>query len=500
MRYEDGVRVATKPAPAAIDSDLRRLAFAVLSGAIMSLLDTTIVVVAINELGRQFHTSLSTIQWVLTAYLLALSSTVPITRWAVDRWGTRRVWITSLVLFTTGSVLCGLAPSVAALIVFRVAQGIGGGLIMPVGQTILVKAAGPDRMGRIMAVIAVPAMLAPVLGPAIGGLIVTTGSWRWMFFVNVPICVFAVAFAVATLPADTGGAAGRLDIGGMLLLSPGLAALVYGLSEAGRDNVRLAVAGAAGAMLIIAFLLRAARQRHPLLDTSLLRRRSFGAASAALFGYVGAVSGLIITLPLYYQVIRGASPLTAGFMLAPLGLGAMCTMPTAGRLTDRRDPRGIAITGVLIMLSGTVTYTQIGPDTNLIALAGALFVVGLGHGMVFPALQAAAFSQLKPGEVASGSTMSNIVLRIGNSFGTAALAVILQLYIVARFPGTSGNLAEVARLTDANHRELLTGAFGHGLWWTVGIATAVLIPTFLVPRKTAKTATAGKAQPKRPEM
>lgn len=474
---------ATERPSTAIDPELRRLAFVVLSGSVMTLLDTTIMVVAINELGRQFHTSLATIQWVLTAYLLALSMTIPLTRWAVERFGTKNVWIGSLILFTTGSVLCGAAWSVGALIFFRIVQGIGGGLIMPVGQTMLARAAGPDRMGRMMAIIAVPAMLAPVFGPALGGLIVNSGSWRWIFYLNVPICAFAVAFAAMTLKHSTERPTTRLDLTGLLLLSPGLAILVYGLSEAGKDNSQLLIGATIGATLIAVFL----KRRGPLLDTSLFRRRSFGAASAGLFAYAGAVSGLTVILPLYYQLIRGESPLVAGAMIAPLGLGAMIVVPIAGRLTDRRDARWVAVTGILTMVAGTSVYTQLEPNTSMALLAGALFVVGLGHGMVFPSLQASAYGQLDRTEVASGTTLANIVVRLGMSFGTAALAVVLQFHLIVAFPGTQGNLAELSRLTD---HTALTHAFASTLWWAFGIAAAAVIPTILVPKR----------QPKRPEM
>ncbi len=467
---------ATDRPSTAIDPELRRLAFVVLSGAVMTLLDTTIMVVAINELGRQFHTSLATIQWVLTAYLLALSMTIPLTRWVVERFGTKTVWIGSLVLFTTGSILCGASWSITMLIAFRVVQGIGGGLILPVGQTMLARAAGPDRMGRVMAVIAVPAMLAPVLGPTIGGLIVSSGSWRWMFYLNVPICAFAVIFAAVTLPRDPGHTATRLDLTGLLLLSPGLAALVYGLSEAGKNNTHLIVGAATGLTLITIFVVR----KSPLLDTGLFRRRSFGASSAGLFAYAGAVSGLTVILPLYYQLIRGESPLVAGAMIAPLGLGAMIVVPVAGRLTDRRDARWVAATGILTMIAGTSVYTQLEPDTSMPFLAGALFVVGLGHGMVFPSLQASAYGQLDRAEVASGTTMANIVTRLGMSFGTAALAVVLQLHLVAAFPGTQGNLAELSRLTD---HTTLTHAFASTLWWAFGIAAVALIPVLAIPKR-----------------
>lgn len=408
----------------------------------------------------------------------------------VGRFGAKRVWVASLVLFTGGSVLCGAAWSVPALIVFRVVQGLGGGLILPVGQVMLARAAGPQRMGRIMAVIAVPAMLAPVLGPTIGGLIVNTVSWRWMFYVNVPFCVLAVVLAITMLPNEPRGHSTRLDVAGLVLLSPGLAAMVYGLSEAGRDNGKLAEGAALGGLLILAFLIHSIRKARPLLDISLFRRRSFGASTAALFVYAGAASGLTMALPLYYQVIRGFSPLAAGMLVAPLGLGAMVSMPIAGRLTDRRDARGVAITGLVTMLAGTSVYTQLEPGTSLVVLTTALFVVGLGHGAIFPSLQSAAYSRLDHGEVPAGTTMTNIVMRLGMSFGTAALAVILQLYLIAGFPGSTGNLAELAGLTD--RRELLSQAFGHSLWWAFGLASAALLPMLLVPQR--------KVQPNRPEM
>ncbi|HEU5109853.1 MAG TPA: DHA2 family efflux MFS transporter permease subunit [Micromonosporaceae bacterium] len=465
----------------------------VLAGAVMTLLDTTIVVVAINELGHQFHTSLATVQWVMTGYLLALSMSIPVTGWAADRFGTRRVWLVALLLFITGSVLCGAAWSIGALIAFRVLQGFGGGLIMPVGQTILARAAGPERMGRIMAVIAVPAMLAPVLGPVLGGLIVSGGSWRWMFFVNVPICAVAVVLAMLMLPRDRDRVPNRLDLGGLALLSPGIALLVYGLSEAGKDNARLLLAGTAGAVLILGFGLRATRHARPLLDITLLRRWSFGLSCAGLFAYAGVMSGLSFVLPLYFQLVRGESPLVAGAMLAPLGLGAMVTMPISGRLTDRRDARGVAVAGVVTMATSVALYTRLEPDTSLAGLAALLFLGGLGHGLVLPAMQAAAYAAVGRAEIASGTTVANIVVRVGMSLGTAVLAVVLQLSLVHTFPATGGSLAAVGRLTDPASRDTLTGVFAGSLWWIVGFAVVALGPAVLLALR-------GSSQPKRPEM
>src|SRR6202011_971332 len=208
-----------------------RVAAIVIVGAIMSILDTTVVNVALSRLGRELHTSIANIQWVVTGYLLSLAAVIPISGWAGRRFGAKQVYLTSLVMFTVGSMLCGIASSATELIVFRVLQGVGGGLILPVGQLMMATAAGPQRMGRVMSLVAVPMMLAPILGPTIGGLIVDNASWRWIFYVNLPIGVAAVIAAIRILPTVKPGPAGRLDIVGLLLMATGLPLLTYGLAE-----------------------------------------------------------------------------------------------------------------------------------------------------------------------------------------------------------------------------------------------------------------------------
>src|SRR3954471_22168882 len=201
-------------------------------GVIMSILDTTIVNVALETLSRELDATLSTIQWVSTGYMLALAIVIPLTGWMSERFGAKRVWMTSVALFGLGSALCGFAWSVESLIFFRILQGFGGGMIMPVGMSLMTQTAGPHRVGRVMSVIGVPILLGPILGPVIGGLIVDSISWRWIFYVNIPIVVLALALAARLLHADAGRAdAGRLDWIGLALLSPGLAGIVFGLSE-----------------------------------------------------------------------------------------------------------------------------------------------------------------------------------------------------------------------------------------------------------------------------
>jgi EmrB/QacA subfamily drug resistance transporter len=370
--------------PAAFDSELRKLALVVVAGAIMTILDVTIVNVAITPLGRDLHASLSTIQWVVTGYTLALSMAIAVTGWAVERFGARTTWIASLLMFITGSVLCGAAWNITSLIVFRILQGAGGGLIMPVGQIMLARKAGPDRMARVMSVVAVPAMLGPVFGPALGGLIVDDLSWRWLFYVNVPLCAIAVLLAVKMLPPDTDRARARIDRIGLALLPPGLAFLVYGLSKAGSDSTQLWIWLAAGAAFTLAFVVHALRTDAPLVSVRAFARRPFGMSAAAMVIYGGAIFGFMIVIPVYFQVVRGESPVAAGLMMAPMGAGAIITMALSGRLADKIAARWIVIAGMLVVAAGAVAFTQIQAGTSLGLLAAAMFVVGLGHGAVLP--------------------------------------------------------------------------------------------------------------------
>src|SRR5579884_3304642 len=242
---------------AGLDRRLMAVASVVILGAIMTILDTTIVNVAIDTLSREFHSKLATIQWVSTGYMLALATVIPLTGWAADRFGTKRLWIISVTLFMLGSALSGLAWSAGSLIVFRVLQGLGGGMVMPAGMSILAQAAGPTRIGRVMSVVGAPMLLGPILGPVLGGLILQGLSWRWIFYVNVPIGAVALTLAWRLLPASERQSAERLDYVGVLLLSPGLAGIVFGLSEIATHG-GIGYAGAwgpiaAGAALVTAF-------------------------------------------------------------------------------------------------------------------------------------------------------------------------------------------------------------------------------------------------------
>ena len=356
-----------------IDPHVWRIATVVVLGSIMSILDTTIVNVALDTLGRDLHSPLASIQWVLTGYMLALAAVIPVTGWAARRFGAGNVYLISLVLFTAGSALCGFATSTDQLIVFRILQGIGGGMLLPIGQMMLAGAAGPKRMGRVMSVVAIPAMLAPIFGPTIGGLIVDNLSWRWIFFVNIPIGIAAFIAAWRMLPRGTRSPAEKLDVPGFLLLASGVPLLTYGLAEIGATGQiatpRVLVPLILGIILIGVFALYALRVPRPLLDLHLYRRATFASASVAMFCLGAALFGGMVLLPLYWQQVRFESVLDTGLLTAPMGLGMAAIMPIAGRLTDRYGGGPMALIGVIVTTLATIPFAMIGAHTSILALS-----------------------------------------------------------------------------------------------------------------------------------
>jgi EmrB/QacA subfamily drug resistance transporter len=449
-----------------------RIAGIVIVGSIMSILDTTIVNVALSRLGVELHTSIANIQWVITGYLLSLAAVIPISGWAGRRFGAKRVYLTSLVLFTAGSVLCGVATSATELILFRVLQGAGGGLILPVGQLMMATAAGPRRMGRVMSVIAVPAMLAPIFGPALGGLILDNASWRWIFFVNAPIGVVAFVAALRGLPRSERQDAGRLDLLGLLLIVTGMPLITYGLAEIGStggfSSPKVIAPILGGLSLVALFIAHARRAPRPLLDVNLYRRPTFSAASITTFCLGAALFGAMILMPLYYQQVRGESVLATGLLVGPQGLGAAFAMPIAGRLTDRIGGGPLALFGVIVTTLATIPFGLIGAHTSITSLSLWMGLRGIGIGFAFMPAMAAAFAALKPSELSDATPQMNVLQRVGGSIGTAVLAVVLQRALIsAHHPLTRTGVA---------------GAYSTAFWWSLGITALAIVPSIVLLR------------------
>lgn len=474
------------------------LAVVVVLGTIMTVLDLTIVNVAIPTLGADLKTSISAIQWVMTGYMLAFATVIPLTGWASERFGAKRVWLAALLLFISGSVLAGAAWSIGSLIVFRVLQGLGAGLILPVGQTILAQAAGPQRMGRVMSLIGVPMLLAPVFGPVLGGAIIDAASWRWIFFINLPIGAAAVLAARRLLPEARPHLGQRLDLRGLALLSPGIGIFLYGMSEAGNHggfrSTSTAASVLAGLTLIALFLWHAtAVGKRALIDVSLLRRRSFAAAAATNFLLGIALFGSLILIPLYYQVVRHDDALRIGLLLGPQGIGAALALVLAGRLTDRIGARSVTSAGVVIAVLGTFAYTQIHARTSYLYLAASLLVIGIGIGSTIPPSMAAAFQELSRQETPRATSALNAIQRIAGAMGTALFAIILQHEITADLRHHPGGIQALAALPPAQRAQAapaLASAFGTTFWIAVALIAAALVPALLLPRPRSENQTA----------
>jgi EmrB/QacA subfamily drug resistance transporter len=468
--------------------ELSRIATVVVLGSIMAILDTTVVAVALDTLGRDFRVSVSTIQWVTTGYLLSLAVVIPVTGWAVDRFGHKRMFIISLSLFIVGSSLCGLAWSANSLIAFRVLQGIGGGMILPIGQSMLARAAGPQRMGRVMSVIGAPTVLGPILGPVLGGLIVSNFSWRWIFYINVPVGIVTLVLSSRFLKGNEERVTHSFDIRGFALLSPGLAALVYSLSEVGITGKftsgPVLVSFVLGVALMGGFVLHALHARHPLLDLNLFRNRNFTIANICIFVMGATLYGSMFILPLYYQIARGQSPWQAGLLMAPQGIGAALVMRKSGSITDRLGPRRVVPPGILIMAAATIPFAFVTATSDQFLLAGTLFVRGLGLGLCMMPIMAAAYFDLSHADIPRATSTLNIVRQVGASIATALFAVILQRQILENTHAHSNSdaalLSQTVKLPPAI-AEKVAAAFAHTFWWAVAIILIAFIPTLFLP-------------------
>jgi EmrB/QacA subfamily drug resistance transporter len=421
----------TVPAPNRIDPAVLRTALTVIVGALAVVFDTTIVSVAINTIGSSLDASLSTIQWVSTGYLLALSVTIPIAGWAQSALGGKRLWILALGIFLTGSILSASAWDAPALIGSRVVQGIGGGIMITLTATLIMQAGGGQNIGKLMAVITVPTSLGPVLGPVLGGVILHFGSWRWLFAVNIPFCVVGGLLALRNLPADRPTGRKPLDAVGFLLLSPGIAAIIYGLTridgQAGFLSVGVLAPLAAGVVLVAGFTVWALRrQDKALIDVRLLRSRPLASSSALLLLAGATLYGTLLILPLYLEELRGETALNAGLLLIPQGLGTLLSRSLAGKYTDTIGPRAVATVAFVIAGVATIPFAFATAHTSYALLLVVLLLRGVGLGAAIIPLSGAGFAGLGHDDIPSASILIRVTQQFGGSIGTAVLAVILQ--------------------------------------------------------------------------
>jgi EmrB/QacA subfamily drug resistance transporter len=451
-------------APAPIPRQVWGIAAVVTFGTFMSGLDTSLVNVGIETIGRDLHADLATTQWMASGYLLALAAALPMSGWTSRRLGSGRAWLLALGAFTITSALCATAPGIGALIVFRVLQGLAGGLLVTTGMTILAQAAGRAAMGRVLSIIGVPTVLAPALGPTVGALIIAHASWQFLFVINVPIGVLGVLLGLRFVPRGTRGEAGPLDLAGLALVAAGLPLLTYGITTAAQQRTLLSTPVLscllAGALALVVFAHRSLNRRFPLVDLRLFTNRVYAAATSLTLFSGAALLGGQIVMPLYFQVQRDQTILDTGLLLAPFGLGAAATFPVAGRLTDRFGGGRVAGVGFVITTLVTIPMAMLGADAGLVGVEVLLLLRGVGLALAGGPVMAAAMSAVARHQLDDASALVNVVARVGGALGSAVMVVILT----SNLPGGESGAATA-------------DAFHVTFWWLTGASVAAYVGT-----------------------
>ncbi|MFD7898773.1 DHA2 family efflux MFS transporter permease subunit [Streptomyces sp. NPDC059743] len=452
-----------------LDPGLVRLIAVVLLGGMLGILNSTMVAVAISPLSEEFDTSISTIGWASTGFLLAVCAMIPFTSWAVDRFGSKRLWIIGLVLFLVGSLTSGLAWNVESLIGFRVVQGLGAGILDPLVLVLLARAAGPSRAGRVMGLMGVVLSLGPVLGPVAGGAILEGFSWRWMFLLSLPVGLVALLLALKVIPPDSprgsGQAEVRLDVIGLALLGPGFAVLVLALTQSAERTAfavwQVLTPLILGVVMLGVYGAHAFRTRPtpPLIDLRLFKNTSF-TASVTVMSLSGlATFASLFALPLFYQQAQGHGTLAAGLLVTPVGLGAALAMPLAGNLSDKMGSRGLAQGGAVVAAVGGLILTQVSPATDEVWTSLAALIMGLGLGFVGAPTMGSLYRTLPGHQVPQGSSVLYMLNQLGAAIGIALVTVILK---------TVGD-------TD-----VMKGI--HGVYWfAIGTLAVLLVATLFLP-------------------
>ncbi|HWQ75784.1 MAG TPA: MDR family MFS transporter [Syntrophomonas sp.] len=464
-----------KPKKDKLDPMVLRVAIILVVGALAPLFDSTMVNVAIHTIASDMKAAISTVQWITTGYVLAMGLAVPVSGWATKRFGGKRSYLFSLALFLVGSVCSMLSWDIESMIVFRVIQGIGAGLMMPTLQTELVQISGGRNLGRIMSIVSIPGLLGPILGPVLGGILVNAWGWHAIFWVNIPICIVAILLTLWGIPADKLlEKKASLDVIGMLLLSPGFALLIYGIAQVAKhgrlNDSAVYVPLIIGVVLMASYVIYALNtKREPALNVRLFKTVNFTASNILLIFSGIITNGAMLMLPLYYQEVRGASALYAGLWLLPQGIGMLLTRSWAGKTADRDGSRNIVLMSLAAIAIGTLPFAFAGTDTNYILLSIALLVRGAGLGGLFIAIMMSAYIGLPKEQVPHASISTRIFQTIGGAFGSAILATVAQ----QRMAGHT-----------ASDLHAISNAFNISFGWAIGFTMVAAIPTlFLTMRK-----------------
>ena len=441
-----------------------------LLGMFAPALNGTIVNVAIRTIVSELNSTISIAQWITTVYILAMGIAVPVSGWLVNRFSGKAVYMISLAIFGVGSTGAVFAWNMESLIVWRVVQGAGAGVLLPVMQTVLVRYSGGDKLPRVMAIIGIPTAIIPILGPAIGGLIVNYLPWQWIFIINIPICAIALLLGKIYMPSDPAvNKQQRIDLIGLLLLSPAFCVIIFGISALRSNEAtgKAPVFLAAGFIMLAVYCFYVLHSRkEPPLNIRLFKQKNFSASVILVFLFGMLSTGTLFILPLFFQQAHHVSALATGFLLAPQGIGILCTRTLAANWMEKKGSRQVIFAGLVGTLLGTVPLSLFFTEGHLILPGIILFIRGAGLGLVMVPGMTSVYNGLEKKDIPQGTTAMRIFQQIGGAFGTALLAIILSQRLIV-----SGS---------AN----VFPAFNQVFWWSSIFTVISFIPVLgLVEKK-----------------
>ena len=450
---------------------------AIIVGLFMVILDGTAMNVAIPTLQKDFGQGLNVVQWTVTGYALAQAAVIPLAGWLSDRFGAKRVFLISVVLFTIGSLLCGLANSVEQLIVFRVLQGIGGGMVGPIAMAFTYRLAPPGKVGAVMGMMGIPILLAPALGPIIGGWLVEYATWHWIFFINLPIGVIGVLAGLRTLPNIERQSVAALDMFGIILGPIAFAGLAYGVSEGafGWTSDKTIVGISVGAVALILFIIAELRHRNPLLELRVFRSSDFTRGIIIQWIATVALFGTMFMVPLFLQDGKGYEAFRTGLIMLPQALAAGIFMPIGGKLFDKVGARPVVVAGMSIVALAAFLLSKVSLTDSVSTILLPLSLLGAGMGLSMMPLNTHLMQSEPQNLVGRVTSLTNAAQQVWSSLAIAALITIMSSRFKSYLESGETDMATVG-----------TKAFNDTFFILVGIAiVGVLFALFLKKPKNA---------------
>ena len=474
------------------------IALVIVFGAMAPLLDSTMINIAINDLVTSFHSSVTTVQWTVTCYLLATGVAVPFSSWLLNKFDGKLVFLAGEVLFGIGSVLSALAPNIQFLIAARLVQGFAGGIIMPLLTTLIVQTAGAAVMGQMMATVGLPMILGPLFGPIIGGIIIKFVSWRWIFWINVPVVIISILLIIWKMPHyPAQNKAAKMDFIGILLLVMASSSVIYGMVKAAHsanftNQTTLTFIGAGGLALVMYVLWGWRQKSRAVLPLDLFHFRSFNGSGLGLFMAGTVLNGAMLLLPLYFQNVQQMSVINAALALLPQGLGMLVSRSLTGKLTDQLGAKYVVLGSVLIAFIGTLPFYWFDQNTAYWLIAIVLFIRGIGAGGILMPLMADAYTGMRADQVPAATIGSRIIQNVGSAFGSALVTTVVMSYSTSHVKTFTSQLKARKFHVDPSHLQafstahltaIRTAAFQNGFLLISLAALAIILPTLLLTNK-----------------